>query len=107
MSLAEMLAALPDAARAISPGELPRLRAALAEADSIALSRLVAPPTATGTLVDTPDENLSIEEAARRLGVSTDWLYRNDVPFKVRIGRRVVFSARGLERWNRARAGRS
>ena len=46
------------------------------------------------------DKNLSIDEAARQLGVSRDWLYKTKLPFKVRIGRRVLFSARGLERWN-------
>ena len=55
---------------------------------------------------DGHDENLSIDEAARRLGVSKDFLYRTKLPFKVRIGRRVLFSARGLERWNQARQGR-
>ena len=54
------------------------------------------------------DENLSAEEASRRLGMSKDWLYRNasSLPFTVRIGRRVLFSARGLERWNHQRQGR-
>lgn len=48
---------------------------------------------------ETPDENLTIDEAARRLGISKDFLYRHDLPFKVRIGRRVLFSARGLSKW--------
>lgn len=48
------------------------------------------------------DENLSAVDAARRLGVSPDWLYRNvrRLPFALKIGRRVVFSSNGLERWN-------
>lgn len=48
---------------------------------------------------ETPDENLSIDEAAQRLGISKDFLYRHDLPFKVRIGRRVLFSSRGISRW--------
>lgn len=52
------------------------------------------------------DENLSAKEAARRLGVSADWLYKANVPFKVRIGSRVLFSAAGLEKWNRQRSER-
>jgi excisionase family DNA binding protein len=54
-----------------------------------------------------PDENLSAPEAARRLGVSLDWVYKNakQLP-SVRIGRRLLFPARGLERWNRQRVNR-
>jgi predicted DNA-binding transcriptional regulator AlpA len=54
------------------------------------------------------DENLNAAEAARRLGISRDWLYKNRgrLPFAVRLGRRVVFSARGLERWNRQQMNR-
>ena len=56
-----------------------------------------------------PDKNISVEEAAGRLGVSKDWLYKNasKLPFAVRIGRRLLFSNRGLERWNHQRQGRS
>jgi hypothetical protein len=64
--------------------------------------------TAAGTVTATePDVNIPVEEAAQRLGVSTDYLYRNRLPFKVRIGRRVLCSVRGLERWNRQRQERS
>jgi predicted DNA-binding transcriptional regulator AlpA len=52
------------------------------------------------------DQNLSAEDAARRLGVSADWLYKTKLPFKVKIGRRVLFSATGLEKWNRQRLER-
>jgi excisionase family DNA binding protein len=51
------------------------------------------------------DRNLSVREAATRLGLSTDYLYRNKLPFTVRIGTRVLFSERGLERWNAQRKG--
>jgi hypothetical protein len=47
------------------------------------------------------DTNLSAAEAARRLGLSKDYSYRNRVPFKVTIRRRVLFSAKGLAGWNR------
>ncbi len=58
-----------------------------------------------GAVLTAPDDNLSAADAARRLGMSRDWLYRNArrLPFAGRIGRRVVFSARGLERWNQQR----
>jgi predicted DNA-binding transcriptional regulator AlpA len=40
--------------------------------------------------------------------MSRDWLYRHasELPFAVRIGRRVVFDSLALERWNRRRAER-
>ncbi|MCP3995678.1 MAG: helix-turn-helix domain-containing protein [bacterium] len=52
-----------------------------------------------------PDENLSAAEAAKRLGVSRSWLYSNahGLPFTRHIGRRVLFSAQGLDRWSRDR----
>jgi excisionase family DNA binding protein len=70
------------------------------------LVRALAPNGGT-TRAGAADENLSAEEAARRLGLSKDWLYRHaDSLPSVRIGRRVLFSASGLERWNRQRMGR-
>jgi predicted DNA-binding transcriptional regulator AlpA len=90
-----------------APEDLPALAGQLREAELLVELRLrsaAAPASSNG---NGADENLSADEASRRLGVSVDWLYKTTLPFKVRIGRRVVFSARGLERWNRSRAGRS
>jgi predicted DNA-binding transcriptional regulator AlpA len=45
---------------------------------------------------------LDVEEAAARLGMSTDWLYRHarQLPFTRRVGRRAVkFDPEGLARW--------
>lgn len=55
-----------------------------------------------------PDRNLSVDETARRMGVSRSWLYKNSprLDFTIRIGRRLVFSASGLARWIRQRQGR-
>lgn len=54
------------------------------------------------------DRLLGIEEAAARLAVSTDTLYRKarDLPFTVRIGGNVRFSLRGLSRFIATRQGR-
>jgi excisionase family DNA binding protein len=54
------------------------------------------------------DHLLTTEEAARRLGVSEDWLYRRAgrLPFTVRLGRTLRFSALGLDRYISQRAGR-
>jgi len=56
----------------------------------------------------TEARNLAADEAAKRLGMSRDWLYKNAsrLPFAIRIGRRVVFDATALERWNRSRTER-
>jgi predicted DNA-binding transcriptional regulator AlpA len=45
---------------------------------------------------------LDVQEAAERLGMSTDWLYRHarQLPFTRRVGRRAVkFDPTGLARW--------
>ena len=45
---------------------------------------------------------LDVQEAAERLGMSTDWLYRHarQLPFTRRVGRRAVkFDPEGLARW--------
>ncbi len=54
------------------------------------------------------DRLLTVEEAAKKLGLSTDWLYRRarKLPFTVRLGRRLRFSERGLDRYIRQRQGR-
>ena len=54
------------------------------------------------------DHLLNVEAAARTLGVSKDWLYRRaaQLPFTVHMGRSLRFSAQGLARYIRNRAGR-
>lgn len=54
------------------------------------------------------DHLLTVGEAAARLACSTDWLYRHHprLGFAVRNGRHLRFSADGLERYIRERAGR-
>src|SRR5437867_1168465 len=87
---------------------LPALVTALTSKAGTAAVRMMAVSNNAGKHSVEPDENLQVEEAARRLGVSKDWLYKNArrLPFSVRIGRRLLFSARGLERWNQQRQGR-
>jgi predicted DNA-binding transcriptional regulator AlpA len=55
------------------------------------------------------DRNLDVLEAAARLGVSKSWLYRHasKLPFVVRLGSRLLFSARGLDKWNQQQVGRA
>jgi excisionase family DNA binding protein len=97
-------------ARDTDPAELLPLILALLHAQSVATARMLAaghssdgarPPAGA------PDVNLSAEEAARRLGMSVDYLYKaKNLPFRRKIGRSVRFSAAGLERWNRQRQER-
>ncbi len=84
--------------------DLPVLVGQLEAAKAAAWARLSVPAPATA--VETKgDGNISAEEAARRLGVSRSWIYKNAraLPFTVRIGRRLVCSIPGLERWNKGR----
>jgi len=48
-----------------------------------------------------PDELLNAAESARRLGVSQDYLYRHHRTFAFarRVGRRLLFSASGIEKY--------
>src|SRR5687768_14957748 len=108
MTAGEIFGELDRLIGAAAPEESPALALALtARLGALAAGMVTAPPAARNG-DHTADENLSAEEAARRLGVSKDWLYRQagSLPFAVRIGRRLVFSARGLERWNQQRMGR-
>src|SRR5262249_35040761 len=84
--------------------ELPQLIGELEAARAAAWARITAP--AAGKPSDLSDQearNLDITEAARRLGISRDWLYRHasELPFALKIGRRLVFDSLALERWNR------
>ena len=53
------------------------------------------------------DVLLDIQGAAQRLKTSTDWLYRHasGLPFTVRNGRQLRFSAAGIARYIRERQG--
>lgn len=63
---------------------------------------------AGASLPATADELLTAEQAAERLGVSVDWLYRRTgrLPFARKLSRRVVrYSAAGLAAYLAAREG--
>ncbi|SRR5579875_25764 len=53
------------------------------------------------------DRLLGIEEAAAKLGVTPDWLYRHhkDLPFTVRHSRLLRFSELGIEQYIRKHRG--
>lgn len=91
---------IETAARVVPPEALPQFLANLEKVRLIAFCRLVAP-------VPTPerDELVGIEEAARRLGMSTAYLYRHhaQLPFARHIGRKLLFSSAGIDRFIGAR----
>jgi hypothetical protein len=88
-----------EAVQQMAPGDLPEVIGELESVKAAAWARLTAPQAAEAT--PGPDELLGIAEAARRLGRSTDYLYRHarTYPFARRDGRAVRFSARGIERY--------
>jgi hypothetical protein len=88
-------------ARTVTPEELPRLLGELEEVRATALARLTAPQPAT----DHADELLNVAEAASRLGVSEDYLYRHhkDFAFARHMGRKLLFSAAGIAKHIRSR----
>lgn len=99
-----ILEALGRYLETVPPSLLPGMLAAVSAQMTAATLRLLEHRT-NGQEAGAPDENLDIEEAARRLGVSVDYLYRHPLPFRVRVGRRLLFSSRGLDRWIREQQG--
>jgi excisionase family DNA binding protein len=89
----------------ISLREIPSLLCQLGALQGILAARLVVAEPAP---IATPDNLLTVQEAATRLGVSADWLYRKSrrLPFTVRMGRHLRFSSSGIDRYIRQREGR-
>ena len=84
------------AARELPAQDLPELIGQLEAAKATAWARLSTPVAAPVG----HDELLGVPEAARRLGVSEDYLYRHATgyPFTRRQGRKLLFSARGIDK---------
>ena len=81
---------------------LPELLGELEIVRATAVMRLSAPSAQP----DHPDELLPVEQAAERLGVSKDYLYRHakQFAFARRMGRKLVFSSVGIDDFIRRRA---
>src|SRR5262249_28400032 len=86
-------AALPLEATTALLARLAVAQAALT-ARAVALALAPPPPGAGDSLLDVPT-------TAAKLGVSTSYLYRHakSLPFTVRVGRGVRFSAAGIDRY--------
>lgn len=81
---------------AVPRDELPAVLGRLVELEARVRLRLSESVTPAPTVAD---RNLDVQEAARRLGMSGAWLYRHgaELPCAIRIGRRLLFSAQGIE----------
>jgi hypothetical protein len=94
------LGRLRKVARELPAGELPDFIGELEAIKAIAWSRLASPAH------QEHDELLDVEAAAGRLGVGRDFLYRHhrQYPFTRRQGRRLLFSALGIDKYIRQRS---
>jgi excisionase family DNA binding protein len=86
------------AVREVSPEDLPALLGELEQVRYTAIARLSGPAS---PLPRENDHLMAVEEAADRLGISTDYLYRHadEYPFTRRIGSRLLFSSAGIDKF--------
>lgn len=89
----------------IAPESLPPLLCQLAALQSALTARLLTTP-ANGDSSPPDDVLVDVKEAAKRTGLSSSFLYKNPMPFKVREGGRVLFSSNGISAWIKKRQGR-
>jgi len=85
----------------LSPEELPEVIGALEAARAHAWARLTRPPAIVPP-TEEADATVDVKDAARLLGMSPSWLYRNAkrLPFARRVGGRAVrFSTAGIRRY--------
>ncbi len=101
------LDALERAIASATPEEVPALAGELERLRISLWARVMAScdPPLSGPSSNGHERLLTAAQAAERMGISRPWLYKNAdrLPFTVRLSRRVLFSARGLEEWLRKR----
>ena len=101
IALRNALQLVLNAARDLPAEELPSLIGELEVVKATAWARLTSPaPTQSDH-----DQLLSVPEAARRLGVSEDYLYTHhrEYAFTRRQGRKLLFSALGIDKFIKQR----
>jgi hypothetical protein len=83
-----------DLATTLARSDLPSFLGAVEEIRVVALARLASPPVEARL-----DQLLDVPQAAARLNVSENYLYRNSrrLPFTRRVGRKLLFSSSGLD----------
>src|SRR5262249_42989962 len=110
MNAAELARRVPlEALDEVAAEDLPAVVLYLAALQSGAAARLAASPRPLAASRNGTEALLDVHEAAARLNVSSDWLYRNapKLPFTRRVGRRAVrFDPDGLARWVASRTPR-
>jgi excisionase family DNA binding protein len=81
-------------ARILDVEELPRFLGDLEVVRATAMGRLMCPDSQAP-----PDESVGVDEAARRLGVSVDYVYRHWKTFKFarQEGRKILFSSNAID----------
>ena len=96
----------PARVATVPPGRIPALLSQLSALQGAMAARLISADR--DEPVSSEDTLLTVDQAAERLGVSTDWLFRRSrtLPFVVRLGRHLRFSNRGIDRYLRNRTGR-
>jgi hypothetical protein len=104
----EDLISNPAAVNDVPAEAIPALRAKLTELDTLLLARLISSANDQAKQAQS-DVILNIEESARRLNRSADWLYRKKRRFNFFVDEEGVFgcSEQGINEWIRQHAGRS
>ncbi|MBI3091680.1 MAG: helix-turn-helix domain-containing protein [Candidatus Tectomicrobia bacterium] len=101
----------PAQVTALSPEAATALLAKLTVAQGALMGRLLALQADGRHAVGGPAEDrlLTVEDAAAKLCVTVDWLYRRtrSLPFVVRQGKFVRFSTLGIERFIRQQQRRA
>ncbi len=96
----------PAKVASVPPTRIPALLSQLSAVQSAIAARLISADRDEPT--STEDTLITVDQAAERLGVAKDWLFRRSrtLPFVVRLGRHLRFSSRGIDRYLRSRTGR-
>ncbi len=108
----DLLAALlaePEKAAQVPPEDVPALLGDLARLRAMLWVRLNEGTKGLGLSPEGEDRLLKAAEAAQRLGMSKDWVYRNahKLPFTVRPSPgQVRFSAHGIKKYIKQRRGK-
>ena len=103
-TLAEVIAN-PEVLAKIPREDIPALLLEISAVQGRLAAKLLEPSEQTNS--GNVDKLLDITEAATKLAVTEDWLYRkgSKLPFVVRMGRNVRFSEKGIEKYIRQRIG--
>ena len=99
----------PALAAKLSRAELAELFAQIKALEGVVLSRLLTDRPESADPAEEGDRLLDVDEAAARLSVTVDFLYRHKkLPFRVNLGPgQIRFSSLGIDRYIRQKQGRS